>query len=220
MASNVNLMKLVPGFEFLHSLMENAGAGVPGFGQWIAPTLDVEELDKRIEQLRTVLFWLEQNERLLKTSIQALEVQRMTVSTLQSMNMPMVDLADALAARVPNVEPKARAPAPAWSPAPAPVKPPAAADEPEPRAEVAAPDAPPAATGTEPPATMVDPTQWWTALTQQFGELATKAMKDVAAETSSVMTNAKASGPQAPAKAPARKRASKKAKSKATKDPT
>ena len=29
--------------------------------QWIAPTLDPEELDKRIEDLRTVQFWLEQN---------------------------------------------------------------------------------------------------------------------------------------------------------------
>ena len=67
-----------------------------GFGQWVAPTLDPEELDKRIQELKTVQFWLEQNARLLATTIQALEVQRMTLSTLQSMNLPMTELRDAL----------------------------------------------------------------------------------------------------------------------------
>ena len=65
-------------------------------GQWIAPTLDPEELEKRIEELRTVQFWLEQNARMLGATIQALEVQRMTLSTLKTMNVPMGDLRDAL----------------------------------------------------------------------------------------------------------------------------
>ena len=87
---------MVPGFDFLQGLMKNAGAALPGMGQWIAPTLDPEELDKRIEELRTVQFWLEQNARLLATTIQALEVQRMTLSTLQTMNLPLADLSEAL----------------------------------------------------------------------------------------------------------------------------
>ncbi|MFY7947978.1 MAG: PhaM family polyhydroxyalkanoate granule multifunctional regulatory protein, partial [Gemmatimonas sp.] len=59
----------VPGFDFLQGLVKNAGAGLPNVGQWIAPTLDPEELDKRIEELKTVQFWLEQNARLLATTI-------------------------------------------------------------------------------------------------------------------------------------------------------
>ncbi|MDP1108486.1 PhaM family polyhydroxyalkanoate granule multifunctional regulatory protein, partial [Klebsiella pneumoniae] len=75
--------KFVPGFEFLQGLVKNAGSALPGIGQWVAPTLNPEELAKRIEELRTVQFWLEQNALMLAATIQALEVQRMTLSTLK-----------------------------------------------------------------------------------------------------------------------------------------
>ena len=88
--------KLVPGFDFLQSLVKNAGSALPGIGQWVAPTLDPAELDKRIGELRTVQYWLEQNARMLATTIQALEVQRMTLSTLQTMNVQMTDLRDSM----------------------------------------------------------------------------------------------------------------------------
>ena len=104
--------KLVPGFDFLQSLVKNAGAALPGIGQWVAPTLDPAELEKRIEELRTVQFWLEQNARMLGATIQALEVQRMTLSTLKTMNVQMDDLRESMQIRMPT--------APAPSPAPAP----------------------------------------------------------------------------------------------------
>ncbi|MEP7101727.1 MAG: PhaM family polyhydroxyalkanoate granule multifunctional regulatory protein, partial [Burkholderiales bacterium] len=63
--------KLVPGFDFLQGLVKNAGAALPGIGQWVAPTIDPAELEKRIEELRTVQFWLEQNARMLGATIQA-----------------------------------------------------------------------------------------------------------------------------------------------------
>jgi hypothetical protein len=88
--------KFVPGFEFLQGLVKNAGSALPGIGQWVAPTLNPEELGKRIEELRTVQFWLEQNARMLAATIQALEVQRMTLSTLQTMNVPLAQLRDSL----------------------------------------------------------------------------------------------------------------------------
>ena len=88
--------KLVPGFDFLQSLVKNAGAAIPGIGQWVAPTLDPAELEKRIGELRTVQFWLEQNARMLATTIQALEVQKMTLSTLKTMNVQMEGLRDSL----------------------------------------------------------------------------------------------------------------------------
>ena len=55
-----------------------------------------EELEKRISELRTVQYWLEQNARLLATTIQALEVQRMTLSTLKTMNVPLAELQNTL----------------------------------------------------------------------------------------------------------------------------
>lgn len=177
MSGAADLAKMVPGFDFLQSLMKSAGAalpglpsipglpGVPGMGQWIAPTLDPEELDKRIQELKTVQFWLEQNARLLGTTVQALEVQRMTLSTLKTMNLPLADLRDALKIKLP--EASAPSPAPAPKPAPAPAAAPTAEADPAPAA---------AAT----PA--IDPLQWWGALTQQFTEIASKAVKDSAAD--------------------------------------
>ena len=169
MTSAGDLARMVPGFDFLSSLMKGAGAAVPGMSQWIAPTLDPEELDKRIGELRTVQFWLEQNARLLATTIQALEVQRMTLSTLQTMNLPLSDLSEALRIKTP-------AAAPPPPPAPAPEPPPAPAPEPA----AAAPAAAGAAT-----VGAIDPMQWWGALTKQFTEIAAKAMKDVGVETGS-----------------------------------
>ena len=97
-----NFAKLVPGFDFLQGLVKNAGAALPSIGQWVAPTLNPEELEKRIEELRTVQFWLEQNARMLGATIQALEVQRMTLSTLKTMNVQMDDLRESLKIRLPG----------------------------------------------------------------------------------------------------------------------
>jgi hypothetical protein len=207
MSAANDLARMVPGFEFLQSLMKGAGAalpGVQGFGQWVAPTLDPEELDKRIQELKTVQFWLEQNARLLGTTVQALEVQRMTLSTLQTMNLPMADLRDALKARLPS-EAAAPPPAPAPAPAAAPV---AAAPEP---AALETPESPPAAA-----APAIDPMKWWGALTQQFTEIASKAMQASAVPPGAPATEAAAAAPApaattrrrgAPSPAPARKKA-------------
>jgi hypothetical protein len=157
--------KLMPGFDFLQGLVKNAGAALPGIGQWVAPTVDPAELEKRIDELRTVQFWLEQNARMLGATIQALEVQRMTLSTLKTMNVQMEDLRESLQIRMPA----SAAPEPAPAPAPVPQEAPAAA---------------------APPAPGVDPMQWWGALTQQFTELATTAMKDTASDASRTLAGA------------------------------
>jgi hypothetical protein len=174
MADAPNFAKLVPGFDFLQGLVKNAGSAIPGIGQWVAPTLDPEELDKRIEELRTVQFWLEQNARMLGATIQALEVQRMTLSTLRTMNVQMDDLRESMRIRMPETsaadEPPAAAPAPAPRPARARAEPSADA-----KAGGAA-DAPPAPPGA-------DPMQWWGALTRQFTQLAANAMKESAADS-------------------------------------
>jgi hypothetical protein len=176
MADAPAFTKLVPGFDFLQGLVKNAGSALPNIGQWVAPTLNPEELEKRIEELRTVQFWLEQNARMLGATIQALEVQRMTLSTLKTMNVQMDDLRESLKIRIPA--PPAEAPAP--SAAPAPAKEPA----PEPEAKAARKTARKTAKPApdQAPAGAVDPMQWWGALTKQFTQLAASAMKDTATD--------------------------------------
>ena len=175
--STASFAKLVPGFDFLQGLVKNAGAALPNIGQWVAPTLNPEELEKRIEELRTVQFWLEQNARMLGATIQALEVQRMTLSTLKTMNVQMDDLRESLKIRLPSGDSAA---------APAEAQPAAAAVTP-----VRAPAAKkPAAAPAAMPAGVVDPMQWWGALTKQFTQLAATAMKDSATEAAKNMAGA------------------------------
>ena len=171
MSDSSNFTKLVPGFDFLQGLVKNAGAALPGIGQWVAPTLNPEELEKRIEELRTVQFWLEQNARMLGVTIQALEVQRMTLSTLKTMNVQMSDLRDAMKLTLPEVPAAGAEPAPAAA---------ATAARDKPASAPAATDAPPA----------VDPMQWWGALTKQFTQLAATAMKDSATDAAKGMAGA------------------------------
>ncbi|HEX7436586.1 MAG TPA: PhaM family polyhydroxyalkanoate granule multifunctional regulatory protein [Caldimonas sp.] len=180
MADAPSFAKFVPGFDFLQGLVKNAGAALPAIGQWVAPTLNPEELEKRIGELRTVQFWLEQNARLLGATIQALEVQRMTLSTLKTMNVQMGDLRESLRIRMPDMSapsPVAQVPA---DPLPAQAAGAAAAPAaPKSGARKKGADAA-AQSGTAPAA--VDPLQWWGALTKQFTELATNAIKDSATD--------------------------------------
>jgi hypothetical protein len=181
---------MVPGFDFLQGLVKNASAALPGFGQWVAPTLDPEELGKRIEELKTVQFWLEQNARIIGTTVQALEVQRMTLSTLKTMNVQAADLAQAFKLKdpVPPPAPAGHASPPAH---PAPAAPRAAAPVPPAAPPAAAPAAPTsaAAPGTAIPG-VVDPMQWWGALTEQFTQLAAQALKDGSVESAGQLAGA------------------------------
>ena len=54
------------------------------------------EVIKRIGELRAVHFWLDQNSKALGATIQALEVQKMTLATLKGMNFNMGEVAKAL----------------------------------------------------------------------------------------------------------------------------
>lgn len=176
--SSNSFTKFVPGFDFLQGLVKNAGAALPGIGQWVAPTLNPEELEKRIEELRTVQFWLEQNARMLGATIQALEVQRMTLSTLKSMNVPLGDLSQAL--KVP--------PMPMGLPAMPETPAMPTATKPAPKAGSSSKSKKEA----EPAAALptVDPMQWWSSLSQQFTQLAANAMKDTATDAAKNLAGA------------------------------
>ena len=168
--------KFVPGFDFLQNLGQaaNPGAkgspqGMPNMASWVAPTLSVEELDKRIQELKTVQFWLEQNTNALKATIQALEVQKMTLSTLQGMNVNMTELAKAFTAKMPDLQPKDTAKSEEAHSATG-----SSSDQ------AKASDQGTAQGASHGPA--VDPMQWWGSLTQQFQNIAAAAVKDVAAK--------------------------------------
>lgn len=169
MSNGADFTKMVPGFDFLQEQMKTAAAGLPNMSQWIAPTLSLEEIEKRIGELRTVQFWLEQNAKLLAATVQSLEVQRMTLSTLKSMNLPLADVREALKIPVPGVNPPAGAALGAG----------------------AAPGASAPAGAAKPAA---DPMQWWGALTQQFTEIAAQALRESTAEATRNLAAAAAAG--------------------------
>ncbi|MFZ6864306.1 PhaM family polyhydroxyalkanoate granule multifunctional regulatory protein [Undibacterium sp. Ji67W] len=55
---------------------------IPGM---VAPPMSLDELDKKIKDLKTVESWLNVNMNMLRGTIQALEVQRATIAALQSL---------------------------------------------------------------------------------------------------------------------------------------
>jgi hypothetical protein len=225
----------VPGFEFLQNLAKqgqqlgSAAGGLPQLNHWVAPTLDVEELEKRIQELKAVHFWLDQNSKALAATIQALEVQKMTLATLKSMNVNLGEMADAF-----KVDPAGFASAPqsktpfagfevpprhfgaaAAEPQPAPAPAPAPA-QPEPEQPKADAD-PKAQVGA---GAAIDPVQWWGALSEQFQAIASHALQEVvvpamaavatpkpAKASRSTSTAAKAKAPAAASKKPAAKKA-------------
>ena len=189
--------QFVPGFDFLKNLADAAAAtastagknpaaggiagaaagaipGMPSLSSWVAPTISVEEVDKRIQELKTVQYWLEQNGHALKATIQALEVQKMTLSTLRGMNVRMEDLASAFTRHA--TPPAAASPFSAPPSASAPTPAPAPSWQTESRTAEADADADTEGTA----AGVVDPMQWWNALTDQFQQIATSAIHDAA----------------------------------------
>lgn len=201
--NNFGFTKWVPGFDFLQNLAKGATGGLPQMpplSSWVAPTINVEELEKRINELKTVQFWLEQNSRALSATIQALEVQKMTLSTLQGMNVSMGDLAnafqlkgmDTLASAAQAMAPSTSRPAPA---APAPstfTSAPASAAASATSAQGDTPNKTSAPAGAEPG--LIDPMQWWGALTHQFQQIASNAMKDAALQNNLDATRNLATG--------------------------
>ena len=184
--------KLVPGFDFLQNLAKGAADRVPqlpNLSNWVAPTLNVEELDKRISELKSVQFWLEQNSRALAATVQALEVQKMTLATLQGLNFSMGDVAnafklkaaDTVASGVQTAGETAAGAAQAMAGAAR-----AAAE--------AVPDAAAKAAKGAADVGLIDPLQWWGALTTQFQQIAGEALKDAARQSALDTTRNVATG--------------------------
>ena len=76
--------------NFMRNMWGNMGFSLPGM---VTPTFDVEELDKRIKDLKAVEGWLRMNLSMLQMTIQSLEMQRTTVSTVKAMGQMASDAA-------------------------------------------------------------------------------------------------------------------------------
>jgi len=207
--------KFVPGFDFLQNLATQAAGSaaqkipqLPNLGSWVAPTLNVEELDKRIDELKAVQFWLDQNAMALKATIQALEVQKMTLATLKGMNFSMGDVAnafklkvsDSFAGGVQRAAEKAKTfsgfeiPPSSFQSAQAASTADSDAGDDDQNSADQQDEAEAQGTSKKSASTaktekssspssaggVVDPLQWWGALTQQFQSIAADAMKDAA----------------------------------------
>jgi hypothetical protein len=192
-SSSAGFGKFVPGFDFLQNLAKGASETIPqmpNLANWIAPTLNVEELDKRIQELKAVHFWLDQNSKALGATVQALEVQKLTLATLKGMNFNIGDMAnafklkaaDSLYPGVHRVTETAASTAKTLSDA---------AVEAEEAAKKVSESAKPAASAV---AGLVDPLQLWGALTQQFQHIAASAMKDATKHTAMDATKNMAAG--------------------------
>ena len=204
--------------------MSVPGMGMPGI---TAPTMSVEELDKKISDLKAVEAWLNLNTSMLRGSIQALEVQRGTIATLKSMGASL-----AAAITQPGASEKSvfesvpcasaffqqaapAAPAPEPKPAPAPAPEPAAAA--------------PNDAGSQAAAQLANPSAWWNLLQDQFKQAVSTAMSPDAASAAAASFGAGAkakpaasksakpaeAGTAAKAKAPLRKAPAKRAAPKA-----
>ncbi len=168
------------GFEFMRKLW-GSGAGLPGslmpgLQAAMTPPMDLEDLDKRIHDLKAVESWLQLNTNLLHTTIQGLEVQRATLVALQTFGNALSPEAMqnametvARAANSPSATPSAQRPA---EPTPAETAAPGqAAPEPGAQADGSAQGSGKGADSAPPP----NASLWWDMLQQQFNQIASSA---------------------------------------------
>lgn len=153
---------------------------VPGL---TAPTLSVEELDKKVNDLKAVESWLNLNLSMLRGSIQALEVQRDTIATLKSVGASLASAVNTgvsdksifdanpyASAFFHHAREADKAQAAQPSPPPAPTPAPEAKAEPKPAGAGAAAS---------------QPNAWWNLLQDQFKQAVSTAMA-----SESMMTDA------------------------------
>jgi hypothetical protein len=69
-------------FEFMKKLWNPMGLPMPGM---VTPTLDIDAVEKKIADLKSVENWLNLNLNMLRLSIQGLEMQRHTLAAMKTM---------------------------------------------------------------------------------------------------------------------------------------
>ncbi|MEM8513339.1 type IV secretory pathway VirB10-like protein [Massilia sp. MP_M2] len=177
---------------------------MPGMPPLPGAGMSVEDLDKKIADLKAVEAWLTLNQNMLHGTIQALEIQRGTLATLKAMGDSMAQamgqtkvgessvapFAQFFAQMAQTATPPAAAHTPATpSPPPPPPPPPAAPDSAQ-----AAPDAASAA--------MPAAVAWWNLLQDQFRHAVASTMPAEGAAAADAADPA-ATAPETPSDEPA-----------------
>jgi hypothetical protein len=75
-------------FEFMQKMWNPMGFPIPGM---IAPTMNVEDLDKKIAELKAVETWLMMNTGFVQMTIKTLEMQRAGLESLQAAGKAAAD---------------------------------------------------------------------------------------------------------------------------------
>ncbi|MEW7850056.1 PhaM family polyhydroxyalkanoate granule multifunctional regulatory protein [Massilia aurea] len=174
--------------------------GVPGMPPLPGAGMSVEDLDKKIADLKAVESWLTLNQNMLHGSIQALEIQRGTLATLKAMGDSMAQAMGQSNVGESSVAPfaqffaqmaQAATPAASTQTTPTPPTPTPPPPAPAPEAAQAVPDA----TGAAMPAAVA----WWNLLQDQFRQAVTSTMPAEGTDGAA----APSSAPDAPAAEPA-----------------
>lgn len=94
--------------SFVRSMWGNMGFSLPGM---VAPTFDVDELEKRIKDLKAVEGWLKMNLSMLQATIQGLEVQAATLNAMKTMGTMATNAAQQAAQNASQAADQSGAPA-------------------------------------------------------------------------------------------------------------
>lgn len=161
--------------------------------QHTVPLVDPGELEKRIAEMRAVEQWLTLNANMLRSTIQAFEVQRATYATLKAFGDTFAHPSGEAAA---GAAPKT---APADKPEPA-----AAGAAGQPQHEAPSPFAQAASAYGA-----LDPAQWWNVLCAQFDQITAAAQAAAPAPSASAAAAAGESAGSVPPKPAGKPRARK-----------
>jgi hypothetical protein len=199
--------------EFVKKLWGIPSAGaLPGM---LIPTLSLDEINKKIADLKAVESWMAVNMNMLRGTIQALEVQSATIVNLQSMGAMMgAQQSDPKAAQAAGAAGFPFA-FPGWPPAAQEARPVA---RPEPVAAAPAPEPVPEPAPAPRSAPMEDPAPkfapagmtpnanaWWDLLQNQFKQAVSTALMPDALTPPKPAAKAKTAAKPSASKAPARK---------------
>ncbi len=191
--------------DFMQKMWSSMGA--PSMA---APTLSVEDINKKISDLKTVASWLELNLNMLKATIQTLEVQSATLSTLQAMSAIMASreapAGEAAAPGESGTTPPFPFGFPLWPGANTPEEPEQPASGQEASAsevadeqaeddedEAAEPQAAEATPAADFQSAIANPNAWWNVLQEQFKHAVGNALTGAAAEQEPLLKPAKPS---------------------------
>jgi hypothetical protein len=166
-----DMMRLTPfgaAFPGMHpGTAQGIGSPLAAMSDMMTPLMSVEELDKRIVDMRAVEQWLKLNLNMLQSAIQGLEVQRATLATLRAFGAfaqaSMMQPAHGEASES-STSPSSSAWGARLAERPAPEEAASEKAGEQEGAEAGAAAAP------------FDPSTWWNLLQSQFNQLATFAM--------------------------------------------